>query len=94
MINSSEWLEISRKFKKAGTGKWLLMMFTQDHVFSNREILDHPIAHTFFRDIGKHPFCEVARCKAGDIFPFEDDASARDLAQAGDRFRQFTLTVA
>ena len=70
------------------------MMFTQDHVFSNGEILDHPIAHPFFGDIGKHAVSDLARGKRGDVPAFKEDFTAGGFSQAGDGLRQFALTVA
>lgn len=71
-----------------------LLMFAQDHIFCNGEIFDHAVAHAFFGDIREHTICNIARCKVGDIFAFEKNFSRSYLAQAGDGFRQFPLTVA
>ena len=60
-----------------------LMMFTQDHIFSNGKFIDHAIAHAFFGDVGKHTVCDLARSKIGDLPAFEKNSSTGDFAQAG-----------
>ena len=57
--------------QKAGAGKRLFLMFAQDHVFRDSEILDHAVPHAFFGDVGKHAVGQVAGGKARDILPFQ-----------------------
>ena len=79
------------QIQEARTRIGLFLMFTQDHIFGNREVFDHAIPHPLFRNVGKHTVSDVARGEVGHILAFQDHTSTRDLAQAGDRFGQLRV---
>ncbi len=69
------------------------MVLTQDHVFGNREILDHTVTHPFLGDIGEATICDITGRTVGHIPAFQNYLTLCDPAQTCDRFRQFALTV-
>src|SRR6266508_2009362 len=79
--------------QETSPGVWLLVMFSQDHIFCNGKLFDHAIAHAFFRDIGEHSISQITRSKISNIIPFEANSTSSYFSQTGDCLRQFTLTV-